>query len=155
MQKLLVLFSIFTTNIFVSTLQAVSYIKDVHYVVDTMGKDFENRNVSNSKGRQARIMNGYVETYNLTALIARCEKDKHAKADITGANLTEKREYQVVINCPCAAKYILKTLNDYPYKDTITIPEDTKQRLEESWINIMQQGDFTYDECRSSEGEVE
>jgi len=148
MQKLL-LFTMFTANIFVSTVQAVSYIKDVHYVVDTMSEDLKNRD--------ARIRNSAISAYNLTALIARCEKDKNAKADITGANYTdqvgmsdvEKNRCRVVLKCPCVANYMLMTLDNYPYKNK-AVPEDTKQRLEESWINIMQQGDMTFQDIRNS-----
>jgi len=119
-----------------------------------MNKDFENRNIHNSKGSPARIRNGFIEAYNITALIARCEKDPHAEAEITDAHSSGQDEKEVVIDCPCLAHYILETIQkfDARHEDGTVIkaeqiPDDSRKRLEKSWIKIMQQGNLTYGEC--------
>lgn len=145
-------------NMLASTLQAISHIKDAQYVYQTMREDFERRHVHNSKGYPVEMRNGFTEMWNLTALIARCEKDKWAMVEITGASRSGQDEKQIIVNCPCLANYMIHTIQKFDWKNedgTVTkveqIPIDSRERLEESWINIMQQGEFTVDECREAQ----
>jgi hypothetical protein len=147
MQKLLIIPAIAIIGLFGSRIQAISNIEDVHYVTTMIGNDLRNKNVCNSKSNPARILNGFIECYNLTALIARCEIDKNAKI-----NLTDDNDRQIVMGCPHAAHYILKTINEYNNQGYVKeMPIETKKRLEKSWIKIMQQGNWSFEECKRSE----